>query len=287
MRRLGKLFRPPWPVTLLLTAVSTGGLIWVFTGGYEESGLAYLFYALSAYTLAALCLCVPPLFRWGKGKAESHALLARWLHDLTFRTGASLGLSLAVNSLLGGFKLAVGVWLGSWWELTLGCYYIVLALARFLLLRDWRPGSDLALEQKKRRRCGLLLLILDVPLAGMAILVVANGEGRSYPGYLIYATAFYTFYYVISALVAQVRYRRYKSPVFSAAKTLSLANALVSLLSLQTAMFAAFGGEEAFQRLMNTLTGTGVCAAIALLGIWMLLGRRADAGTPQTKEKEE
>lgn len=191
-----------------------------------------------------------------------------------------------MNGLLGGFKLTVGVWLSSWWELTLGCYYMVLALARFLLLRDWRPGSDLALEQEKHRRCGRLLL-LDVPLAGMAALVVINGEGRSYPGYLIYATAFYTFYYVISALAAQVRCRRYKSPVLSAAKTLSLANALVSLLSLQTAMFAAFGGGEEFQRWMNALTGVGVCAAIALLGMWMLLGRRAGAEDPQTKEKEE
>lgn len=31
MRRLKGLFHPPWPVTLLLTAVSAGGLIWGFS----------------------------------------------------------------------------------------------------------------------------------------------------------------------------------------------------------------------------------------------------------------
>lgn len=265
-----KLLWPGRATALLLVVASAGGLVWTFSGGHEDTPWAYFFYALSAYTLMIWCAQIPGLFRWGKQRMEGHAMSARWLHDLSFRAGTSLRASLVVNGLFGCFKLAIGTYLRSWWEVTFGAYYIVLALARFLLLRDWSPGSDLVLEWRNRRRCGGLLLALDVPLVGVAVLVVMDGYGKNYPGYLIYAAAFYTFYCVISGIVAQIRSRKYKSPAVSAAKSLSFANALVSLLSLQTAMFAAFGGDAAFQNRMNAYTGAGVCAAIALLGLWML-----------------
>ena len=63
-----------------------------------------------------------------------------------------------------------------------------------------------------------------------------------------------------------------------ALKGISLAGSLVSMLSLQTAMFAAFdrGGDPAWQRGMNLLTGTAVCLLLVLLGLGMVrqAGRR-------------
>lgn len=45
------------------------------------------------------------------------------------------------------------------------------------------------------------------------------------------------------------------------------------MLSLQTAMFASFGAELPLetQQGMNTVTGTAVCVALAVLGIAMLI----------------
>lgn len=46
---------------------------------------------------------------------------------------------------------------------------------------------------------------------------------------------------------------------------LSLATALVSMLSLQTAMFASFGGGATFRRRMNAATSAGVCLLILFM----------------------
>ena len=51
-------------------------------------------------------------------------------------------------------------------------------------------------------------------------------------------------YITITSVVHVVRYRRYNSPVMSAAKRINLVAALVSMLSLETAMLARFGSRE-------------------------------------------
>lgn len=50
------------------------------------------------------------------------------------------------------------------------------------------------------------------------------------------------------SVIDLVKYRKYKYPVLSAAKAIRFAAALVSLLSLETAMLAQFGDDESFRR---------------------------------------
>ena len=90
-----------------------------------------------------------------------------------------------------------------------------------------------------------------------------------YAGSLIYAMALYTFYVTIMAVVNLVRYRKYQSPAMSAAKAINLAAALVSMLSLETAMLAQFGGGETFRQLMTASTGGSVCVIVVGMGVYM------------------
>ena len=68
-----------------------------------------------------------------------------------------------------------------------------------------------------------------------------------------------------------VKFAKINNPILSAAKMLSLAGALMSMFALQTAMFSAFGGGESYQRLMNTVTGGIVCAAVLGIAIFMIV----------------
>ena len=72
--------------------------------------------------------------------------------------------------------------------------------------------------------------------------------------------ALYTFYITTTAIIDMVKYKKYGSPIMSMSKVIKMAAALVSMLSLETAMFSQFGGEmsPAHQRLMIALTGAGV-----------------------------
>lgn len=57
--------------------------------------------------------------------------------------------------------------------------------------------------------------------------------------------ALYTFYITTTAIIDIIKYRKYNSPVMSISKVIKLAAALVSMLFLETAMFAQFGADMA------------------------------------------
>lgn len=66
--------------------------------------------------------------------------------------------------------------------------------------------------------------------------------------------------------------RKVHSPSIMVIKYIGFATFLVSMLSLQTAMFASFGHEMPLenQNLMNLITGTSVCEILIVLGCTMI-----------------
>lgn len=163
----------------------------------------------------------------------------------------------------------VGVWYRSVWFISLAAYYALLAVMRFLLARRLNAREEAA-EFRRCRLCGFMLLFMNQALTGVVILMIRQNRGFYYPGVLIYAMAAYAFYAVIIAVVNLVKTRRYKSPVLSAAKAISLVAALVSILSLETAMMARFGSDEnpMFRRIMIGATGGGIVTGMAVCMIW-------------------
>lgn len=69
-----------------------------------------------------------------------------------------------------------------------------------------------------------------------------------------------------------VKFRKMGSPIMSAAKVLNFVSALMSVLGLQTAMISRFSFEgEAYRKMMNTITGTAVFAAVMVTVIAMFI----------------
>ena len=62
----------------------------------------------------------------------------------------------------------------------------------------------------------------------------------------------------------------------------NLAAALVSMLSLETAMLAQFGGGETFRQLMTASTGGSVCVIVVGMGVYMTVH-----ATKQLKKRQE
>lgn len=126
-------------------------------------------------------------------------------------------------------------------------------------------------EIHRYRLCGIMLLVMNQALAGIVIFMVHQNRGFDYPGVLIYAMALYAFYSVITAVVNLVKFRKHGSPVMSAAKAINLVAAMVSILSLETAMMAQFGGDdEAFRAVMTGATGGGVCTIVIGMAVFMI-----------------
>jgi hypothetical protein len=69
-----------------------------------------------------------------------------------------------------------------------------------------------------------------------------------------------------------IRFRRHGSPIHSAAKVISLTAALVSMLSLETAMLAQFGGDDSeFRMIMTSISGGMVCTFVLAMAIYMIV----------------
>lgn len=85
--------------------------------------------------------------------------------------------------------------------------------------------------------------------------------------------AVYTFASLTLAVINAVRYKKYGSPVYSAAKVISLVSAVVSVLTLENAMLTAFGQEsgELFRQIMLGATGAAVICAVQGIAIYMIL----------------
>ena len=85
--------------------------------------------------------------------------------------------------------------------------------------------------------------------------------------------AAYTFTALTVAIVNAVRYRKYGSPAYSAAKAISLASATVSMLTLENALLTTFGeGEsELFRQIMLGVSGAAVILVVQGISLYMIV----------------
>ena len=287
-KKIGKklLFPPVWLMAILVL-FSAGALILVFVKGLEQSILAYIVYALAFYTLTVVtlfcALVLPKQYKTLKQKLYDNALTNRYLTDRVFRTHVSLWVSFAISMLYVGINLWSFHTLNSWWFVVLAVYYGIMAVMRFLLVRYVRLrklGADVLREWKRAKACACILLLVNLSLSGAVLMILYQSKGYDYPGIMIYVMALYTFYATIHAIADIVRYRKQGSPVMTTAKIVSLSGALVSMLNLETAMFAQFGGDMApeSQRLFIILTGAGVSAVIVTLSAILIVNANKEIG---------
>lgn len=265
---------PGWKWALPLAIVSAAALVYVFAYGLQESPIAYAIYPVSFYALIA---CSEAAYRTGRSvwrRVSAVPLVERWRQDGYFRVRWGLVLSLLVNLCYAGLRVVYAVLYASFWDGALGLYYVLLCALRTYLIRcmpDGQGNVPYAAELRTYRNTGWLLMGLDLALAGIAVQIVQDGQGYHYPGTLIYAAAAYSFYCLTLAVVNAVKYRRFRSPVLSAAKAVSLTTALVSIFSLETAMLAQFGGEPFFQFVMTASTAAAVCVLVLAAAVYMVI----------------
>ena len=275
-----KLLFPPVWLMVLLMITSVVLLTMVFVRGWEQQVIAYFVYVLSFYTLSVVTLyCVmvlPKQYGKIKQKIYENPFGNRYMTDRAFRTEVSLYLSLAISLLYVGINIWSWHFSHSWWFVVLAVYYVIMAVMRFLLVRYVRTkeiGTSILEEWKRSRICAYILLLVNLSLSGAVLMILYRNRGYDYPGMMIYVMALYTFYSTTHAIVDIVKYRKLGSPIMSTAKIVSLSAALVSMLNLETAMFAQFGADMAveYQRIFIILTGAGVSATVVTLSVLLIV----------------
>ena len=285
-KKLGKaLLFPHIAIMILLVPIATVLLVgsMVFVG--TESVIAYISYVLATYTLTIWCFKIPTLIKFFKTFKDENKYARRWQDDTRLRVNVSLYGSLAWNAFYGLFQLWLGFYHHTFWFYSLGAYYICLGVMRFFLLlhtRRYAPGEKMQTELVKYRACGWVFLLMNLALALIIFFMVY--WNRTFEHHMITAIAMaaYTFTALTTAIINVIKYRTYNSPVFSASKAISLAAALVSMLTLESTMLTTFGDGTmtAIERKwMLGATGGVVSLLIVATAIYMIV-----VGTKKLKE---
>ncbi|MBQ8511833.1 MAG: hypothetical protein IJ497_04395 [Clostridia bacterium] len=273
------LFLPLWLIGLLVL-FSAVALAAVFVYGWETAPFAYAVYVTAFYTLSVLCLAcwktIPGYYRSIKGKVYGNPYANRYLTDTAFKTHVSLYVSFGINLLYAAANAFSAVFYSTWWFALFAVYYAILAVMRFLLVRYVNRnsiGTSRMGELKRSRLCAYILIFVNLILSGAVLMMLHFNRGFEYRGILIYIMAMYAFYMTGSAIRDMIKYRKLGSPVMSASKIIKFAAALVSMLSLETAMFSQFGGDMSpeAQQLMIMLTGAGIAVIVVTMAVYVIV----------------
>lgn len=281
---LRKIFFLPPAQTVLFALVGYAMVLCVAAFEIDIPALKYISYLASAYALVITITGFKKIVRAARKFLRENRLtkallkipiVKRYSEDAIFRARVSLYFGLIINVAYIGIKLVSGIYYRSVWLVALAVYYILLAIMRFFLVQYDRRhsfGERLDTELRHYRLIGIMLLVMNIALAGIVVLVVWRNQGFEYPGLLIYAMAIYSFYTTAVAVINVVKYRKHGSPAVSAAKVLNLVAAAVSMLSLTTAMLSEFGEDDReFRRLMTGLVGGGVCLLVLVMAVFMIV----------------
>lgn len=269
-----KLLRPDGGWVILIALLGGVALALTFLVFGDDSPFAYVSYLLSTYGLVVLVAAIIPLFSSVRLFLHSVPLAHRYMTDKHFSVWCGLALSFAINLGFAVLKLVYAAVYFSFWDGWLAVYNILLCAVRLYLLRSFPMGQnhqEFETELRRYRFTGISLFFLDAALAVISTLIVIKGNGYYYPGTLVYAMAFHAFYSLTLAIINTIKYRKFNSPILSAAKVVNLTTALVSIFSLETAMITQFGAGQAYFRLvMTSVTAFAVCAIVLGLAIFMV-----------------
>lgn len=275
-----KLLFPPLWLIIILTVISAVALVLVFVNGWDTSPIAYVIYVLSFYSLSVICLAcwktIPGYYKSVKDKVYDNKYANRYLTDVTFKTHVSLYMSLGINLLYVATNAVSSIIYRTAWFAIFAAYYAIMAIMRFLLLRYVnRNGfrNNRIGELRRTRLCAYILMVVNLILSGAVLMMVYYDRGFEYQGFLIYVMAMYTFWVTTTAIIDLVRYRKYNSPIISTTKVIKLAAAMVSMLSLETAMFSQFGGDTSpeMQEIMIMATGGGIAVVVVTMSVYMIV----------------
>ncbi len=264
-------------VTWVLTVVCVAFSLTFVAVGYDGIW-AYVVYLLSALTLA---YTVYTIVKFGKRvKKDFINLLKRnkfakaLMENYNFRTLVFALVSLVINV---GFVLLHSVYAitsdSIWYGASAGYYFLLVVLKGVLFSADNKAKKLTAdrveiVKWKNYRGCGIFLFVLELAMALVVLLMVLEQKPTAYSNVMAIALAAFTCYKVTFAIINVQKSFKNDDVLIKSFRNIGLAEAGVSLLSLQTALVSTFGDANEMLTL-NAITGFAVCVLTMVMGVMM------------------
>lgn len=269
------LLYPHLAVIICLLPISVAFLVFALIYLGTESMLAIFSYLLAFYVLLVISFRVPRIIAYFKKLKHENKYVNRYFTDVRLRMNISLYGSLIWNIAFAIFQLVLGFYHKSFWFYSMFAYYVMLGVMRFFLLkhtRKYNANEQAEIEMKKYVFSGWLLLAMNLALAVIVFFIVYWNKTFEHHMITTIALAAYTFLTFTFAIINIVRYKKYNSPVYSAAKNISLIAGCVSMLTLETTMLTTFGATDSklLGQILLPITGTAVIGFAITIAIIMI-----------------
>ncbi len=263
-----------WGVTLLAIAGTLTVVFIGYTGWLSYP--AYVFAAiLLAYAVYTVVLLAPDLKNRARARLQAGKFTGKLTGNYPFRTRVFAGCSLAINLAFVAFNTLFAVLTSYAWYGALAGYYFLLGGLRggvFYLDKRAKGREDYdRLRVRNYRLCGVALLLLDVAMSAAVTLMVVAQKPIKYTEITAIVFASYSVYKISFAIWNIFKARKTKDLQVQAFRNIGLADAAVSLLSLQTTLIATFSVEGESMLALNAITGAFVCLFTIGLGIIMIV----------------
>ncbi len=282
-----KLLYPHVVIILFLLPLSLLLMIWAMLSLGTTHFVSIIGYVLAAYTLTVICLRIPDIIKLVKQIKNENKYVIRYRTDYHLRIKISLIATFLFNFSYAIFQFFIGLYHGSFWFYSMSLYYLFLAITRFYLMKHtltYNPNEKPKSELIKYVSCGWMMLLLNIALSVMVFFMVYFDRTFNHHEITTIALAAYTFIAFTLAIINFIKYRKYKSPVFKAAKSISLTSACVSIITLEATMLTSFGSmmEPIIKKLFLGLTGLAVNVFVVILAMIIIVN-----GTKQLKDFKE
>lgn len=262
--------------SVLILPAAAAALVYSMLFLEENNPIRIASYVAAFYTLLIWCLKMPEIILFFKNIKRKNKYLITWSNDPGLRINITLCANVAFNGAYAVLQLGMGIYHRSAWFYSLAVYYASLAVMRFFIVRHTlhhKTGENIIGELKRCKICGKILLVMNFGLAVMIFYMVRQNRVVHHSEITTIALATYTFTALVLAVVNSIKYRKYNSPAMSAAKTISLLAACVSMLTLENTMLNTFdknGMAPQTKRLFLVIGGGAISVLIIITAIYTI-----------------
>lgn len=292
--------KPPiWLIVITYVLTVIFAAVALVTLLFDNTQWWFLTICYASYVLAAISLAyavyiairiLPKTYKDVKAKLYENRVTGTLMKNYSLRTVLFSALSTLLSLSYAVYNGVICVIYHSPWYGALAVYYgLLLAMRGSIVLYH---GKNRGKEREKRRDlhryrfCGIALMVTIITLAAAVAQMVADGAGFVKPGIMIYVFATYTFIKLTMSIVNFIKAKKQHDFTVDALRNINAADACVSILALQTAMFHEFN-DGVNQALANALTGSAVCLLVFTLGLYMVIRSVRVAKKNEEKKEEE
>lgn len=174
-----------------------------------------------------------------------------------------------------------------------GVYYGMLAVMRYMAVsyeKKLDKGIQVVSEVYVMRFTGMMFIVMSVVLMLIELYSMIHNTARQYARLVIASIAVYTVIKLARAIINLIKVQKHRSPLLSAIRNISLADAGVSAVTLIRSLTVyAMWLSESDKLIIITCSGVIVYLTTLVLGVAMLLrhtdkNQSADKNAPITSD---